>query len=79
MTSSEVGILGGVGVERAREYTCRCCGRRSVGAATREAPGYVMRCLACGTEYACLDDPGDDVQAAIDRSHRDRRLADSLR
>jgi hypothetical protein len=39
----------------------------------------VMRCDHCGTEYSTLDDPGQDLQAAIDRSFRNRRLADSFR
>jgi hypothetical protein len=38
-----------------------------------------MRCADCGTEYAAVDDPAGDVQGAIDRSHKNRRLADSLR
>jgi hypothetical protein len=58
---------------------CRCCGHRAVDAPSNEPPGYVMRCTHCGTEYAALEDPGADVQAAIDRSHKNRRLADSIR
>jgi hypothetical protein len=61
------------------EFVCRCCGHRGVGPPAREPPGFVMRCADCGTEYAALDDPGGDVQGAIDRSHRNRRLADSIR
>jgi hypothetical protein len=57
-------------------FVCRCCGHASVGAPVREPPGFVMRCTACGTEY---DDPDGDVQGAIDRSHKNRRLADSIR
>ena len=60
-------------------FVCRCCGHRSVGAPRPEPPGFVMRCAACGTEYATVDDPAGDVQGAIDRSHTNRRLADSLR
>jgi hypothetical protein len=60
-------------------FVCRCCGHRSVGPPAREPPGFVLRCVDCGTEYATLDDPDGDVQGAIDRSHKNRRLADSIR
>jgi hypothetical protein len=60
-------------------FVCRCCGHRAVEPPAREPPGFVMRCRDCGSEYASTDDPGGDVQSAIDRSHRNRRLADSLR
>ena len=60
-------------------FACRCCGHKSVGLPTREPPGFVMRCARCGTEYVAANDPGDDVQAAIDLSQKNRRLADSIR
>jgi hypothetical protein len=60
-------------------FACRCCGHQAVGEPAREPPGFVMRCAHCRTEYATPDDPNGQVQAAIDRSHENRRLADSIR
>jgi hypothetical protein len=71
--------VGGLAILAGVTFVCRCCGHRAVAGALREPPGFVMRCEHCGTEYSTVDDPGQDVQAAIDRSFRSRRLADSFR